>query len=111
MQSAWAVGWGLSVIVYTVVFSVASPDLAWRIMFWAGVIPAVLVLWIRRSVQESPIMASRERPEKGTLAKIFHRDHLRTTLFAAMLATGCQGGYYTLSTWLPTYLKKTRGSA
>ena len=109
VQSAWAVGWGLSVIVYTVVFSVASPDLAWRIMFWAGVIPAVLVLWIRRSVQESPIMASRERPEKGTLAKIFHRDHLRTTLFAAMLATGCQGGYYTLSTWLPTYLKKTRG--
>ena len=39
VQSAWAVGWGLSVIVYTVVFSVASDDLAWRIMFWTGVTP------------------------------------------------------------------------
>ncbi|HKN51156.1 MAG TPA: MFS transporter, partial [Amycolatopsis sp.] len=41
VQSAWAVGWGLSVIVYTVVFSFASDDVAWRIMFWTGVIPAL----------------------------------------------------------------------
>ncbi|HEX4705273.1 MAG TPA: MFS transporter, partial [Pseudonocardiaceae bacterium] len=32
----------------------------------------------------------------------------RTTFFAAMLATGVQGGYYTLATWLPTYLKTAR---
>ncbi len=31
VQSAWAVGWGLSVVVYTVVFTFASPDMAWRI--------------------------------------------------------------------------------
>jgi MFS family permease len=39
-QSAWAVGWGLSVVVYTIVFSFASPDIAWRLLFWTGVIPA-----------------------------------------------------------------------
>jgi MFS family permease len=33
----------------------------------------------------------------------------RTTAFAALLATGVQGGYYTLATWLPSYLKKDRG--
>jgi MFS family permease len=110
VQSAWAVGWGLSVIVYTVVFSVASPDLAWRIMFWTGVIPALLVLWVRKSVKDAPRAEARLKGErvKGTLVKIFHRDLLRTTFFAALLATGVQGGYYTISTWLPSYLKKTR---
>ncbi|MEU5265305.1 MFS transporter [Amycolatopsis sp. NPDC021455] len=110
VQSAWAVGWGLSVIVYTVVFSVASDDVAWRIMFWTGVIPALLVLWVRKSVQDAPRAEERlktERP-KGTLVKIFQTDLLRTTFFAALLATGVQGGYYTISTWLPSYLKKTR---
>ncbi|WP_329054869.1 MFS transporter [Amycolatopsis sp. NBC_01488] len=110
VQSAWAVGWGLSVIVYTVVFSVASDDVAWRIMFWTGVIPALLVLWVRKSVKDAPRAEERLKTErtKGTLVKIFKADLLRTTLFAALLATGVQGGYYTISTWLPSYLKKTR---
>ncbi|OXM65424.1 MFS transporter [Amycolatopsis vastitatis] len=110
VQSAWAVGWGLSVIVYTVVFSVASDAVAWRIMFWTGVIPALLVLWVRKSVKDAPRAEERlktERP-KGTLVQIFKGDLLRTTFFAALLATGVQGGYYTISTWLPSYLKKTR---
>ncbi len=110
VQSAWAVGWGLSVIVYTVVFTIASDGVAWRIMFWTGVIPALLVLWVRKSVQDAPRAEERlktERP-KGTLVRIFKGDLLRTTLFAALLATGVQGGYYTISTWLPSYLKKTR---
>ncbi|WP_370968863.1 MFS transporter [Amycolatopsis sp. cg9] len=110
VQSAWAVGWGLSVVVYTVVFSVASDDVAWRIMFWTGVIPALLVLWVRKSVKDAPRAEERlktERP-KGTLGQIFKGDLVRTTFFAALLATGVQGGYYTISTWLPSYLKKTR---
>lgn len=110
VQSAWAVGWGLSVIVYTVVFSVASDDVAWRIMFWTGVIPALLVLWVRKSVQDAPRAEERRvaTRTRGTLTQIFKGDLLRTTFFAALLATGVQGGYYTISTWLPSYLKKTR---
>ena len=110
VQSAWAVGWGLSVIVYTVVFSVASDDIAWRIMFWTGVIPALLVLWVRKSVKDAPRAEERlkvERP-KGTLAQIFKAGLLRTTFFAALLSTGVQGGYYAINTWLPAYLKTTR---
>ncbi len=110
VQSAWAVGWGLSVIVYTIVFSFASDDVAWRIMFWTGVIPALLVLWVRRSVQDAPRAEERRVTERsrGSLGKIFQADLLRTTFFASLLATGVQGGYYAINTWLPTYLKKTR---
>ncbi|WP_206785141.1 MFS transporter [Amycolatopsis sp. MtRt-6] len=110
VQSAWAVGWGLSVIVYTVVFSFASDDVAWRIMFWTGIIPAVLVLWVRRSVQDAPRAEERRTAvrSRGSLVKIFQGGLLRTTFFASLLATGVQGGYYAINTWLPSYLKKTR---
>jgi MFS family permease len=111
VQSAWAIGWGLSVIVYTVVFSLAPPDLAWRLLFWTGVIPALLVLWIRRFVQDADSATERRTKtrQRGSFKAIFTGDLGRTTFFAAMLATGVQGGYYTLSTWLPTYLKESRG--
>lgn len=117
IQSAWAVGWGLAVIVYTVVFSVAGDDLAWRVMFWTGALPALLVVWVRRRVHDAPeAAAARERsPRQGSFAAIFApgRDGapglLRTTLFAGLLSTGVQGGYYTLATWVPTYLKTERG--
>jgi MFS family permease len=111
VQSAWAVGWGLSVVVYTMVFSFASPDIAWRLLFWTGVIPAVLVIWIRRHVQDADTTTERRErtSSRGSFAAIFRGDLLRTTLFASLLATGVQGGYYTLATWLPTYLKASRG--
>jgi MFS family permease len=116
IQSSWAVGWGLAVIVYTVVFSVFGDDLAWRVMFWTGALPALLVVWVRRSVEDAPeAAAARERSaEKGSFAAIFRPGTaaapglLRTTLFAVLLSTGVQGGYYTLATWVPTYLKTER---
>src|ERR687887_28217 len=52
IQSAWAVGWGLAAIAYTVVFSVTSPDLGWRVLFWLGIIPALLIVYVRSFVQE-----------------------------------------------------------
>jgi MFS family permease len=117
IQSSWAVGWGLAVIVYTTVFSFLDDDLAWRVMFWTGALPALLVIWVRRSVEDAPqAAAAREKSaEKGSFAAIFRRGTaaspglLRTTVFAVLLSTGVQGGYYTLATWVPTYLKTERG--
>ncbi|MFJ4688521.1 MFS transporter [Streptomyces sp. NPDC088789] len=110
IQSSWAVGWGLAVIMYTVVFSVMDDDLAWRVMFWTGALPALLVVWLRRSVQDAPeAAAAREKSaEKGSFTAIFKPGLARTTLFAVLLSTGVQGGYYTLATWVPTYLKTER---
>ncbi|WP_327693573.1 MFS transporter [Streptomyces sp. NBC_00459] len=117
IQSSWAVGWGLAVVVYTVVFSFLDDDLAWRVMFWTGALPALLVVWVRRSVQDAPrAVAEREKnPQKGSFATIFKPGTpeapglLRITIFAGLLSTGVQGGYYTLATWVPTYLKTERG--
>jgi MFS family permease len=117
VQSSWAVGWALAAVVYTLVFSFLGNDLAWRVMFWTGALPALLVLWIRRRVHDAPeATAVREQnAQKGSFAAIFKPRTteapglLRTTVFAGLLSTGVQGGYYTLATWVPTYLKTERG--
>ncbi|MFF3459489.1 MFS transporter [Streptomyces sp. NPDC002730] len=111
VQSAWAAGWALAVIVYTLVFQFLDADTAWRVMFWTGALPALLVIYVRRSVSDAPAAAERRRAstERGTFSTIFKKDLLRTTFFATLLSTGVQGGYYTLATWVPTYLKTERG--
>lgn len=110
IQSSWAVGWGLAVIVYEVLFNLVSQELAWRIFFLTGALPALLVLYVRRNLSDAPVFTeNRRRQGRGSLRTIFRRDLLRTTLFAAVLSTGAQGGYYTLATWVPAYLKNDRG--
>ncbi|MEU5162545.1 MFS transporter [Streptomyces sp. NPDC020875] len=111
VQSAWAVGWGLAVLVYTLVFELLDPDTAWRVMFFTGAAPALLVIYVRRHVKDAPRVetALDGGARRGSFPAIFRRDLLRVTLFATLLSTGVQGGYYTLATWVPTYLKQERG--
>src|SRR5262249_54917233 len=55
VQSAWSIGNAGVLIANAFAFSVASPELAWRMMFWLGAVPAVVLLWMRTRVQESPV--------------------------------------------------------
>lgn len=119
VQSAWAVGWGLAVVAYTILFSLLPPATAWRVMFFIGIAPALLILYVRRGVDESEVfVATRktvqtdrapQQAQRASIVQIFRPDLLRTTIFGALLATGVQGGYYAIFTWLPAYLKGTRG--
>lgn len=113
VQSGWAVGWGAAAILYTVAFSVLPPEWAWRSLFWIGVLPAFLVLYIRKHVPEPEVFqrtrakaqASGDRPSFWT---IFSPALLKTTVVTSILCTGVQGGYYAITTWLPTFLKTER---
>src|SRR5688572_21511632 len=49
MQSAWAIG----EIVAAGVVAVVLPSFGWRAVFFVGVLPALVVFWIRRDVPES----------------------------------------------------------
>ncbi|RII14004.1 putative niacin/nicotinamide transporter NaiP [Streptomyces sp. YIM 130001] len=118
IQSAWAIGWGLAVLAYTVVFHLVGDDLAWRVLFFTGALPALLLIYIRRSVTDAPVAKERLQGADGrhggpiaSFAAIFRGRLLRTTLLAALMSTGVQGGYYTLATWMPNYLATERGLA
>ena len=112
VQSAWAVGWGGSVILYTVLYSWLPVDTAWRAMFVVGLFPALLVLWLRRSLKEpvSAKLAGKSATTSGwsQVLQVFRPDVLRVTLLGALLGTGAHGGYYAIMTWLPTFLSKER---
>ena len=121
IQSAWAVGWGLAAIAYTVVFSLTSPELGWRILFWLGIIPSLLIVYVRSFVKEPEVFVETQRARQARtheavaagatanpLVQIFRSDLLPTTLAASLLAIGAQGGYYAIFTWLPTFLKTER---
>src|SRR5690242_11529175 len=50
MQAGWALGWGAAALLYAFFFSVLPPQTAWRALFLVGIVPAVLVFWVRRYV-------------------------------------------------------------
>ncbi len=112
VQAGWAIGWGIAAFCFAIFFSLLPPGIAWRAMFWVGILPAFLVLYIRRHVPEPTVsVASRTRvsQKRGAFLEIFAPGLMRTTAFASLLALGAQGGYYAIMTWLPLYLKSARG--
>lgn len=108
VQGGWAIGWGISALFYTLFFATLPPWLAWRAMFWVGLLPALLAVWIRRHVSESNVFeksAAAKKMESSThFLQIFSPALLRTTMLTSLVALGAQGGYYAITTWLPLYL-------
>lgn len=114
VQSGWSVGYGAAALLYTVVFSLLTPELAWRCLFFIGILPSVAVIFIRRNVEEPDIFLATKTAPQGTARRplvldIFKPPLRRSTAVASLLAAGTLGGNYTILTWLPTYLSTVRG--
>jgi MFS family permease len=113
VQSGWAVGWGLAVMAQALLFSWLPAEQAWRWMFAIGVLPALLVFYLRRYVEEPTVStetmkrqtSSGDRPK---IWEIFSGPILKTTILASLVATGCQGGYYAITFWVPRFLTTER---
>jgi MFS family permease len=113
MQAGWAVGWGAAALLYALFFSVLPPETAWRALFLIGILPALLVFFVRRYVEEpevyresrAELAASGDHP---SFFEIFRPPLLRVTFLGGLMGTGAQGGYYAVTTWLPTFLRTER---
>jgi MFS family permease len=113
VQSGWAVGWGLAVLAQAILFSYFPAEIAWRWMFAVGALPALLVFYLRRYVTEPDIAAATraklaQAGNQPPLWDIFSGQILPTTILASLMATGCQGGYYAITFWVPQFLTKER---
>jgi MFS family permease len=113
VQSGWAVGWGLAVLAQAILFSAMPAEVAWRWMFVIGALPALLVFYLRRYVTEPEIAAATrakqaQAGERPQLWEIFSGPILKTTILAALMATGMQGGYYAITFWVPRFLTTER---
>lgn len=113
VQAGWAIGWGVSALLYALMFSLLPPEWAWRSLFLLGILPAMFVIFIRRFVDEPELFVAQQKQleqgeQRASFAEIFSPKMLSITLRAVLLTTGAQGGYYAITTWLPTFLKTER---
>lgn len=102
VQSSWALGYALAAVVAALVLSRAN----WRWVFFVGVLPALVTLWIQHDVPEPPLWL-RERQAARLLKKenIALWRAVLPRLFA-LLAMNTFGmfGWWGLFTWIPAYL-------
>jgi len=113
VQSGWAIGWGLAVLAQALLYSSFEAEIAWRLMFAIGALPALLTFFLRHYVPE-PEMAAAARTQqmqagnRPSIWEIFSFPVLKTTVLASLMATGCQGGYYAITFWVPRFLTTER---
>jgi MFS family permease len=112
VQSSWSVGWAAAALAFWAVNILLPPELGWRVLFWMGILPALLIIYIRRNVKDPPIylaLRARQIDERAVnFLAIFRPPLLRNTFWATVLATGMLGAYYSVTTWLPTFLETER---
>ncbi|MBV8538135.1 MAG: MFS transporter [Alphaproteobacteria bacterium] len=99
LQSGYPAGYFLASIVYGVLFS----SIGWRGMFMIGVLPALLVLYIRRKVPESPNWRPSTGGRGGTLAVL--KSHWRLGIYAVVLMTAFNFFSHGTQDLYPTFLQ------
>jgi SHS family lactate transporter-like MFS transporter len=82
LQAGYPTGYLLTAALYWVVY----PYVGWRGMFMLGVLPALLVLYIRRHVPESPDWKERAQAPRPSLARVL-RGHVGLAVYAVVLMT------------------------
>lgn len=101
MQSTYAIG----EVIAAGVVALILPRFGWRYVFFAGVLPALLVFWIRRGVPESEIWTKRaQQPQRGSLRILWREDIRWNGILATAMNACAMFGYWGLFTWIPAYL-------
>jgi MFS family permease len=131
MQCGFGMGFFLASVAWFVINPV-GPN-AWRIMFLLGVAPALLTLWIRRSIPESDkwervdeqrrAATAREKsgstlsPSEQALARFTVADLLaelqirRRVILAFLMSLATTFAFWGLGAWLPPYVATLAGQA
>jgi MFS family permease len=111
VQSGYGIGWMLATLLCTAGFHFLPPAYAWRVLLWVGALPAVLVIFIQKNVQEPPVFLESKKVhanDRAGIFAIFEPRILRTTILASFLALGIIGAGSSMIPWLPTFLKTVR---
>jgi MFS family permease len=106
VQSSWAIGYALAALVAGLVLQVSN----WRVVFFVGILPALITLWIQKDVPESEMWKERyvaERASNGPtagFAQIFRSPYTKSTFALLFLNFFCLFAWWGLFTWIPPYL-------
>jgi MFS transporter, SHS family, lactate transporter len=100
LQSGYPTGYFIASIVYGGLFQY----IGWRGMFMVGVIPALLVLYIRRNVPESPSWSKQAATERGSTLTVL-KSHWRLGIYAVALMTAFNFFSHGTQDIYPTFLE------
>lgn len=118
VQSSFAIGYALAALVAGAVLHYFG----WRAVFFVGIIPALLVLWIQKKVPESEMWlsqhggtqergdkpqvqsVSREATSSSSFAEIFRPPYRKSTVGLLLLNFFGMFAWWGLFTWIPPYL-------
>ena len=114
VQSSFAIGYAIAAVVAGVVLHYAD----WRMVFFVGILPALLTFWIQRSVPESgmwqehhrlaqesrAVDAAQQQYSHDSFARIFQPPYVKHTFTLLFLNFFGMFGWWGLFTWIPPYL-------
>lgn len=100
MQSGWALGY----IMAALLSSAVLPRFGWRVLFVLGLLPALLVLWIRRHVPEPEGFVPSSRRGGIPWGELVRPPLFARAAIATLLTTLVLFAYWGLFTWVPAYL-------
>jgi MFS family permease len=103
MQSAWAIGYGAAALVVAVVM----PLWGWRAVFFVGVLPALLTVWVQKRVQEPELWRARRAQgsaPRGSLADVFRGRLLPLTIAVTLMNACTMFAWWGFNQWIPAYL-------
>lgn len=123
LQGSWGLGFALSALCYGFLYGksnplhgimpYAGPTVGWREMLWIGILPALVVIWIRFYVKEPEVWAENKRLQaennsevRAPLLEIFKRPFLFNTITACVWMAAAFCVYYSIWALFSTYLQK-----
>ena len=99
VQSSWAIGYALGAGLVAVVM----PRFGWRAVFFAGVLPALVALWVQSRLHE-PTEWRVARADKVAIGNLFRGELGRSTLVCATMNAAALFAWWGLFTWAPRFL-------
>jgi len=113
VQSSWAFGYAIAAVVAGIVLHYGN----WRMVFFVGILPALVVLWIQKDVPESEmwishnraresqnVQVTQSRSERDSFLWIFAPPLLKPTLTLLFLNFFGLFAWWGLFAWIPPYL-------
>ena len=114
VQSSWAIGYALAALVSGIVLHYAD----WRMVFFVGVLPALVIAWIQKGVPESEmweehyrlalesqrVAIAQQQYEHHSFARIFRPPYRKSTLALLLMNFFGMFAWWGLFTWIPPYL-------
>jgi MFS family permease len=114
VQSSWAIGYAFAALVAGIVLHYAN----WRMVFFVGVLPALVTFWIQKGVPESEmwkehrrlaldssrVAVAQQKYEHDSFVRIFQRPYAKSTFALLLVNFFGMFGWWGLFTWIPPYL-------